>query len=188
MNVWQMTLLSLLTTCFASFAWALKRHFVSRRMSPLMRMTAGLGLLSLGLHILAIFEMQTFSRIRLSLSLVLYVISLGLFWWTINVTRPRRLSVAFSSDGPHSLLQIGPYRFVRHPFYTAYSLFWMAGFVAALRWYLIPSLSVLLSLYFAAAITEETKFSNSEFRELYESYRARTGMFVPRLKGIRHVC
>ena len=33
-------------------------------------------------------------------------------------------------DTPASLNQSGPYRFVRHPFYTSYSLTWLAAAVA----------------------------------------------------------
>jgi len=186
MQIWRVTLLLLVLVCFSSFAWAIKSHFVSNRMSIFMRLTAIFGLVSTGLQILAIFDVEHFDSIRLVGSTLLYAVSLALFWWTVSVTRSRRLSVAFSKDEPQYLLQAGPYRFVRHPFYTAYSFFWVAGFIAVLRWYLIPAIAVMLASYLCAARMEEAKFKSSDLRELYEGYRSNTGMFLPRLRGSRN--
>lgn len=186
MQIWRATLLLLSLTCFCSFAWAINAHFVSSRMSVFMHSTAALGLVFASLQILAIFNVPSFDTIRVFVSASFYVVSLALFWWTVGVTRSRRLSIAFSKDKPHHLLQTGPYRFVRHPFYVAYSFFWIAGFVAALRWYLVPSVVVMPAFYFCAARMEEAKFHNSDLRELYERYCSNTGMFLPRLRGSRN--
>jgi protein-S-isoprenylcysteine O-methyltransferase Ste14 len=186
MQPWRATLLLLALVCFCSFTWAIKGHFVSNRMSIFMHLTAALGLVSAGLQIFALFEIGNADTIRLLGSTLLYAASLALFWWTVSVTRSRRLSVAFSRDEPHHLLQTGPYRLIRHPFYSAYSLFWVAGFIAVLRWYLFPTVVVMLVFYFCAARMEEAKFENSELREFYEGYRLNTGMFLPRLRGSRN--
>jgi len=186
MQPWRITLLCLVLLCFCSFTWAIKGHFASSRMSIFMHLTAIFGLASAGLQVFAILDAQNFVLKRLLVSALLYLASLAFFWWTVSVTRSRRLSLAFSKDGPNYLLQTGPYRFVRHPFYAAYSVFWIAGFVAVLRWYLIPSVLVMLLFYFCAARMEEAKFENSDLRELYAGYRANTGMFLPRLRGSRN--
>lgn len=187
MQFWRVTLLVWVLACFFSFAWAIKRHFVSSRMSIFMHLTALLGLLSTGLQIFAIFKVRSIEPIQLLISSLLYGVSLLTFWWTVSVTRSRRLSVAFSKDAPRYLLQDGPYRFVRHPFYSAYSLFWLAGLIAVLRWYLIPAVAVMLVFYFCAARMEEAKFESSHLSEIYETYRSTTGMFLPRLRGSRRV-
>src|SRR5262252_1720224 len=181
MLVWRVTLLWFCLACFFSFAWALKRHFVSRSMSLLVRLTAVVGILSAGLQTLAILEAGRFAAARSAVSALCYTASLSGFWWAVSATRSRRLSVAFSPDQPTHLLQAGPYRFVRHPFYAAYSLFWIAGMVAAPRWYLLPLVTLMLAAYFCAARMEEAKFANSTLCGLYECYRSKTGMFLPRL-------
>ena len=185
MEVWRVTLLLLITVGFSSFAWALRGHFVSDQMSVLMRFTAVFGAVSTGLQSFAIFEGGNPGPGRTAAGALLYALSIAAFWWTVTVTRSRRLSVAFSGAEPDHLLQTGPYRFVRHPFYVAYSLFWIAGVVAVFRWYLIPCITVMFVAYFCAARMEESKFESSNLGELYESYRARTGMFVPRLRRSR---
>src|SRR5215510_10428200 len=179
MQVWRATLLALVLVCFGSFSWAIKSHFVSSRMSIFMQLTAAFGLVSTGLQIFAIIDAPHVDTIQLLVSSSVYVVSLALFWWTISVTRSNRLSIAFSKDKPNQLTQAGPYRIVRHPFYVAYSLFWLAGLIAVLRWYLIPSVTVMLVFYFCAARMEEAKFENSDLRELYAGYRSTTGMFLP---------
>lgn len=187
MQFWRVILLVLVLACFFSFAWAIKRHFVSSRMSILMRLTALFGSLAAGLQIFAIFNVRSIEPIQLLTSSLLYSVSLVAFWWTVSATRSRRLSVAFSKDEPRYLLQDGPYRFVRHPFYSAYSLFWLAGLIAVLRWYLIPAVAVMFVFYFCAARMEEAKFENSHLSEIYETYRSTTGMFLPRLRGSSNV-
>lgn len=186
MQIWRATLLLLSLTCFCSFAWAIKAHFVSSRISVFMHLTAALGLVFASLQVFAIVDLPRLDTIQALVGTSLYVLSLALFWWTVGATRARRLSIAFSKDEPHYLLETGPYRFVRHPFYVAYSVFWIAGFAAVLRWYLIPSVVVMLALYFCAARMEEAKFQTSELRELYEGYRRNTGMFLPRLSVTRN--
>jgi|SRR5215831_10326947 len=188
MLVWRVTLLLLCMVCFFSFAWALRAHFVSNRMSLFMRFTAVVGIVSASLQTMALFDIGSFEPIRSTCSALLYAASLATFWWTVSATRSRRLSVAFSVDQPTHLLQAGPYRYVRHPFYAAYSLFWIAGVVATPRWYLFPSITVMLVCYFCAARMEEAKFANSALSGVYESYRSQTGMFVPRLKSRRDAC
>ena len=181
MQVWSEILLLLAMACFSSFAWALKGHFVISRISVFMRLLAVLGLVATVLLLFAIFDGGSPGPIRAAVSSLLYVVSLVIFWWSIRATRSRRLSLAFSDDKPSHLLQSGPYQFVRHPFYTAYGVYWIAGVAAVFRWYLVVCISVMLVAYFCAAKGEESKFANSPLRELYESYRSKTGMFLPRL-------
>jgi protein-S-isoprenylcysteine O-methyltransferase Ste14 len=185
MLVWRVTLLWFCLACFFSFAWALRGHFISRSMSLFMRLTALIGIIAAGLQIIALLDTSRFAPIRSSLSFLLYTVSLSGFWWAVSATRSRRLTVAFSADQPAHLLQTGPYRFVRHPFYAAYSLFWIAGLVAVPRWYLFPLAALMLVSYFCAARIEEAKFANSDLQGVYEGYRSQTGMFLPRLRGRR---
>lgn len=105
----------------------------------------------------------------------------ALYAWTIMTTRRQRLSVAFSGDQPDFLLQDGPYRLVRHPFYTAYLLYWLGAVCAAREPLLLLAVAVMAAGFAAAARREEGKFAASTLAGAYAAYRARTGMFLPRL-------
>ena len=180
----RVTLLLLLVACLSSFAWALRRHFVCQQLSLFMRLTAVAGLIVGILQMMAMSLATSVRTMQFAFGVTLYAVSFAIFWWTIRVTRGRRLSVAFSTDQPRHLLKTGPYRFVRHPFYASYSLFWVAGFIAVPRWYVLPGIAAMLMLYFSAARMEEAKFANSALSESYEYYRSQTGMFLPRFRKI----
>ena len=113
-------------------------------------------------------------------ALALYLAAAALYLWTVWTTRRRRLSVAFSTDRPEFLLRDGPYRMIRHPFYTAYMLYWIAGLIAAWRPWLVPAVAAIGACYLWAARREERKFAASALADAYRAYRARTGMFLPR--------
>jgi len=184
MLAWRVTLLLMLLVCLSSFGWAVGRHFVCQQLTVLMRLTAAVGLVVGMLEAIAIFRATIIRPGQFVIAVVLCAASLAIFWWTTRVTRARRLSVAFSADEPHHLLIAGPYRFVRHPFYVSYSLFWIAGLIAVPRWYLVPGIALMIGLYIRAARMEEGKFANSALSESYEYYRSQTGMFLPRFRKI----
>jgi protein-S-isoprenylcysteine O-methyltransferase Ste14 len=110
-----------------------------------------------------------------------YAASLALFWWAIQTNRAKPLSAAFSPDSPVHLVQQGPYRFVRHPFYTSYLLAWTAGVFATGQALLILTVVLMVVLYYRAAHYEEDKFRTSSLGPAYKSYRASTGLFFPNL-------
>ena len=108
-----------------------------------------------------------------------YVCALALFWWAIRTNSPRPLSASFSPDTPQHLVERGPYRLIRHPLYSSYLLTWTAGVVATGRLWLLPSLAVMLVIYFRAAREEEQKFVRSPLGGSYQQYQSRTGQFLP---------
>ncbi len=83
-------------------------------------------------------------------------------------------------DAPVNIVQHGAYRWIRHPFYTAFLL----AFVAT--WVLLPGIWTgatlvygFLILNFTAA-AEEKRLLKSEFGDEYAAYLKRTGRFWPR--------
>jgi len=76
---------------------------------------------------------------------------------------------------------VGPYRYVRHPFYLSYSLFWLAGAVAVPYWPMIVGSLGMLTLYYRAAAQEEQTIARSGLSAEYEAYKRTTGMFLPRI-------
>ena len=55
--------------------------------------------------------------------------SLSLFWWATSVVGRNHLSVAFVPEAPDNIVSAGPFRFLLHPFYTAYLLSYWSVFV-----------------------------------------------------------
>jgi len=104
-----------------------------------------------------------------------------LFWWAIRASRAATLLLAFDPGNPLSFVSSGPYRYVRHPFYVSYTIFWGGWAIAVWSvWAVLPFL-VMLGVYVSAARDEERKFSLTGMAADYADYRRRTGFFFPRL-------
>jgi protein-S-isoprenylcysteine O-methyltransferase Ste14 len=166
--------------CVTSFAWAMRKFFSQPAGFTLgMRVIAGLGAIFTVWHLIALLRSAPVSMIQALCGTALYAVAFALFWWAIRSHGRKPLSAAFSPDQPTHLVQHGPYRFLRHPFYSSYLLTWTAGVVASGNPWLLVSLIVMLVVYIKAAATEEAKFAGSELAEHYRMYRDRTGLFLP---------
>jgi protein-S-isoprenylcysteine O-methyltransferase Ste14 len=133
------------------------------------------------MHVAAVAIAGPVSTVRGAAGAVLYTLALGLFWWAVRANRNAPLSAVFSPDAPAHLTRTGPYRSIRHPFYSSYLLAWTAGPVATNQWWLIPTVLFMLAVYIHASDVEERKFESSGLADDYRSYRAQTGRFVPNL-------
>ncbi len=111
-----------------------------------------------------------------------YCAGLALWVWAIQTSGRGQLSLAFSGDMPQVIIRGGPYRYVRHPFYAAYMLHWLAGFVATLNWAVAAAGIAAAAMCVIAAAREERRFARSNLGAAYGAYRAGTAMFVPFLK------
>ena len=174
-------------SCFASFLWSIRYFFKSSdKLSGGMKGVAFFG----ALFMVWQMGLLLFSPAKNGWGLValpLYFSSLALFWWAIRVNLHKPLTYAYDLDQPQHLVQEGPYRYLRHPFYTAYSLTWMAGVLATDEPWLLLSVLVMGLLYRKAALQEEKKFISSPLGADYQRYRAQTGMFLPRLFGSKNL-
>jgi protein-S-isoprenylcysteine O-methyltransferase Ste14 len=112
-----------------------------------------------------------------------YLAAAGVYLWAVAATRGHGFSLAFSQDLPKTLVARGPYRFVRHPFYASYLLYWIAGALAIRELWVLPAIGLVAILYVLAAVTEERKFARSSVSDAYNAYRRSTGMFLPRFSG-----
>ncbi len=86
--------------------------------------------------------------------------------------------------GDGQLVTTGIYRYIRHPQYTGFLLITL-GMLC--EWATLPMLvmyPILVGLYYRLAKREETDM-RAEFGPGYDAYRARTGMFLPRLLPVR---
>lgn len=176
----QIILAILLGACLASFGWGMRSFFVQPSgYTSGMKVITACGYVFAALHLGAILLARDVSRERFWLAGFIYAAGLTLYWWAIAANRERRLSAAFSDDLPTHLIENGPYRLVRHPFYCSYLLVWTAGVIGSGRLWLLATVAVMLGIYLRAARAEERKFARCALANEYEAFRSRTGLLIP---------
>jgi protein-S-isoprenylcysteine O-methyltransferase Ste14 len=106
--------------------------------------------------------------------------ALALFLWAAWTNRARKLGLAFAGQVSARLQTAGPYRLVRHPFYTSYLLAFAGGALAAWTPWVLPALAAGAVTYARAARAEEAGFLASPLADAYRDYARRVGRFVPR--------
>jgi protein-S-isoprenylcysteine O-methyltransferase Ste14 len=120
--------------------------------------------------------------VRGATSLTLYASALAVFFAAKRSLQGYRLTLAFSADAPRVLIDRGLYARVRHPFYLAYSLTWIAGAAAVPSPLTIGSTAIMMAFYVSAAKREESKFSATRLGSAYDAYKRRAGLLWPRIR------
>lgn len=174
---------------FTGFIWVITRWFkkgneIKRWELPIIK-TAGLVFIIAHL-ITAIFyssQSQTLSAVGLGLLLL----SALVFLLSIFSFKKEKPAVAFSHTILTPLKTTGIYKFIRHPFYTSYSLAWLAGTIATQYWLLILSFILMFFIYWRAAKLEERQWLASSAADDYKNYKQQTGMFLPKYSFINVV-
>jgi protein-S-isoprenylcysteine O-methyltransferase Ste14 len=166
--------------CFASFGWGMARHF--RREGPTsgaLVVSGVLALISAVAHVTALFTMPLKYP---AAAMTLYVLSCALFWWAAAVTRGK-LAACWQRPISPAVVREGPYRLIRHPFYLAYDLTWVAGVVATGWWPLAFTVLIMATVYEAAARQEERSLALGPLAMQYASYKPTAGRYWPRWSG-----
>jgi protein-S-isoprenylcysteine O-methyltransferase Ste14 len=159
-------------------AWSIKAHFRSERLPDGARLISGLVILS-GVVLSAFTVLLEQPAAAQLAGLALMMAAYGLFWRAIAETRAAALLAAFDEKVPGSLVTTGPYRFVRHPFYVSYMLFWAGwGIACWTLWAIIPLVG-MTATYWRAALDEEAKFARTPMAAQYQSYMKTTARFIP---------
>lgn len=112
----------------------------------------------------------------------LMLLSSILFWLCVRVNYRYKLSPAYSQDSPTHLMRMGPYRYIRHPYYTSYILTHLGAAIASQLWWALIPLLLIVGLYLHASRYEEAKFASSELAQAYQHYKQEAGRFLPRLR------
>ena len=165
---------------FVAFAWGATFFFAKPK--PVRFGFRLVQVLSIGVWVVQSYGLAPSPEHELGLivvSSIVLVASGALFVWTLWETRQRRLSLIYSSDVPGFLNRVGPYRFVRHPFYTSYMFCYLGAAIAAWN---VPSLVAFLAItgvYIHASQVEEAKFQRSPFAAEYQAYRREVSGFIP---------
>lgn len=166
----------------AQYSWSMRGHFSSDGM-PKGAKLLSLVVLACALLLFAIIWLLPQPAWVQILGIVLQLSSFLLFWAAIRASRQARLRLAFDPGNPRSFVSEGPYRYVRHPFYVSYVIFWGGWSLAGWSvWAIFPFL-VMTAVYIGAARDEERKFGLTDMGPDYAAYRARTGFFFPRFGG-----
>lgn len=105
---------------------------------------------------------------------------LPLIYWVVS-SIGNNISETFLTKKSHTLVTHGPYHWVRHPLYTATTIWLVSLSILAANWFMLAMACIaFISIAVLVVPKEETelfrKFGN-EFRE----YMRRTGRFTPRL-------
>lgn len=115
---------------------------------------------------------------------VLFGVAAGLLMtWTLR-SLGRNLTDTVVTRQAATLVTRGPYRWVRHPFYTAFALAVVANVLVTENWLLAIFGIGVLSAIVARTATEEENLV-ARFGDDYRNYMRRTGRFFPRMR-FRH--
>lgn len=161
-----------------SYLWSVKYHFESGALE------AGAKLISVMVIIGAItFTGLTWAQQQPAsmqvLGIALQCLSLLLFWITIGETRNAKLLAAFTNENPGTLVTSGPYRYIRHPFYASYLLFWFGWMIATASIWGLVLFAIMFLIYWRAAVQEEGKFADTSMADEYASFKAERKRFIP---------
>jgi protein-S-isoprenylcysteine O-methyltransferase Ste14 len=162
--------------CFASFAWGMICHF--RRWGRLSRAMLITALSAVASAALQLFALGCRPLRFPFVALALHGAGAALFWWAVGVTQ-HKLAACGQGCVSQEVITGGPSHFIRHPFYAAYNLIWIAG-LAATGWWPSAFVAVVMAVrYDRAAREEELGFASGALAAEYSAYKRRTGKYLP---------
>jgi protein-S-isoprenylcysteine O-methyltransferase Ste14 len=118
-----------------------------------------------------------------TLGALLALISLLLFIW-VHRNLGGYFTVNLKVYREHKLVDTGPYRWVRHPMYTAFYLLHIAAFLMTANWFIGITWMAGLTVIVLVRIWREEKMMLQIFGEDYRAYMNRTGRFWPKYTSI----
>lgn len=145
-----------------------------------MRLLAIAALASSGLHLYCLATLHVRKDFAAS-AFALYLLALALFLWSALTIRGRNFALAYSTSSPRAVVENGPYQWIRHPLYLAYSTTWIAGAIACRSFMLLGTVVVMAFLYTDAARQEENEFLCGALRREYLAYKSKVGIIGPKV-------
>ena len=163
------------------FAWARRGFFVGAERSSRSRKLLSLSGTLLGLVvILRLLLHGGNSDVSLSiLGISTVIVSVLIFYWAMSSYGSVRPGIAFSPGVRGSINTSGPYKFVRHPFYLSYIIYWIGVVLIIPEFLIFCGVVFMISLYYYAARKEECLILKTNLSEAYTEYKKNTGMFLP---------
>jgi protein-S-isoprenylcysteine O-methyltransferase Ste14 len=111
---------------------------------------------------------------------VIFAISLGLLVW-VNLALGEHYSSELRIRSEHQVVDWGPYRYVRHPMYSAVFLMIIGMGLLSANWLIAASGLVVIGTVMWLRAPQEEAMMTRAFGERYCQYAATTGRFLPRL-------
>ncbi|WCK54491.1 isoprenylcysteine carboxylmethyltransferase family protein [Aneurinibacillus sp. Ricciae_BoGa-3] len=98
--------------------------------------------------------------------------------WAIRILG-KHFSLAVSVDDNHTMIEKGPYKYIRHPSYTG-TLVTLIGLGLGLNsWLASCVLLVIFAIIYGYRIKVEEAALAAQFQRAYEEYRKRTWRLIP---------
>jgi protein-S-isoprenylcysteine O-methyltransferase Ste14 len=113
------------------------------------------------------------------IGVTLGVVASVLLTWTLR-TLGKNLTDTVVTRKEHTLVTTGPYRWIRHPFYSSLALAVIANSLTAANWFLFISGGLVFTLLVIRCAREEENLI-LRFGNRYRDYMDRTGRFLPRI-------
>ena len=164
---------------FLSISIATRQHFNSDKYPRGMYVISALSLVGLIVFLALAFLGQL---IFTGASLALILFAQALFTWAIRHSRDKQLTLAVDDQMQSAtIIRTGPWRYMRHPFYASYLIFWLACALATQHLISVIVFLTLSGIYTYSALREERVLSSGPLRKDYIAYRETVGFFYPRL-------
>jgi protein-S-isoprenylcysteine O-methyltransferase Ste14 len=168
----------LLASPFQWFLGAGKDTFIRREPSP----GAAWGQASFASGIMAVAWVGLFGGLSLGIATIgalgLAAASVALYEWARRTVGPQRLAIGLSGQAPAAVVEAGPYRHFRHPFYLSYLLAF-AAVALAMRSRLGVAVALAnIVLFVVMALHDERGLARSPLAADYAAYRRRVGILL----------
>jgi protein-S-isoprenylcysteine O-methyltransferase Ste14 len=165
----------------ASYSWSLRGHFATPdKMPPGAKLLFSMATATSLLFLYLLWSEHQATPLQI-VGLTIELGGAALFWSAIAASRTARLRFAFDEEQPHSLVTDGPYKYLRHPFYSSYLVFWSGWAIATWSLWTFLPVAIFTVIYVVAAQSEERRFSASPLARDYEAYKRRAGFLWPRI-------
>lgn len=105
-----------------------------------------------------------------------------LFWAHIHLGKNWSPIIEKKFSKSRKLVESGPYKYIRHPIYTASFITLIGFFILTANWILTGIPLIILILFYASKISREEKELTDNFGKKYLEYMKRTGGLFPKLK------
>jgi protein-S-isoprenylcysteine O-methyltransferase Ste14 len=103
---------------------------------------------------------------------------IGLFCWSHLALGANWSGIVELAQG-HRLVEEGPYRYVRHPMYSAFFVMGFGLLLLSANWLLgVVHLGAVTGMY-RARVDDEEALMSEHFGDAYRAYLARTGRLLP---------
>lgn len=105
----------------------------------------------------------------------------GLLAWA-HATLGAHFSPWLELRGDHSLVTTGPYRWVRHPIYSAGALIVLGAGLLSANLLVLVCPAIGLAVLLAVRLPDEEAMLEEQFGDAYRDWAAGTGRLLPRLR------